>query len=137
MLEKRPLPLQDYKVAYYFSSYTAILLAVSRKFLKNRRPNEAEIKDRRTKFLTELLFSLESTQLYLLQAILFAIDCTIFHTNLHELFCLFISWTNRVHSGKFMDNWWISCQLMVDMEHFYDNLIIVNLYMKNLIRFFN
>ena len=68
MLEKRPLPLQDYKVAYYFSFYTAILLTGSRKFLKNRRPNEAEIKGRRTrgtKSATELLFSLESTQVCL------------------------------------------------------------------------
>ena len=48
MLEKRPLPLQDYKVAYYFSSYTAILLAASRKFLKNRRPNKGEIEGRIT-----------------------------------------------------------------------------------------
>ena len=27
-----------------------------------------------------------------------------FYTNLHELFCPFISWTNWVNSGKFMDN---------------------------------
>ena len=33
-----------------------------------------------------------------------------FYTNLHELFCQFISWTNLVISGKFMDNCWISCQ---------------------------
>ena len=65
MLEKRPLPLQDYKVAYYFSFYTARLLTGSRKFLKNRRPNEAEIRDRRSKSATELLFSLESTQVCL------------------------------------------------------------------------
>ena len=69
MLEKRPLPLQDYKVAYYFSSYTAILLAASRKFFKNKRPNEAEIKGRRTNSVSELLFSLESTQLCLLYTV--------------------------------------------------------------------
>ena len=38
-------------------------------------------------------------------------DCAIFYTNLHELFCQFISWTNSVNSGKFMDNCWISCQV--------------------------
>ena len=27
-----------------------------------------------------------------------------------------------------MDNCWISCQVMGDMENFYDNLIIINLY---------
>ena len=52
----------------------------------------------------------------------------IFYTNLHELFCQFISWTNWVNSGKFMDNCWISCQVMADMKKVYDNLIIVNLY---------
>ena len=39
-----------------------------------------------------------------LQVILFEIDCAIFYTNLHELFGQFISWTNWVNSGKFMDN---------------------------------
>ena len=33
----------------------------------------------------------------------FEIDCAIFYTNLHELFCQFISWTIWVNSGKFMD----------------------------------
>ena len=27
-----------------------------------------------------------------------------------------------------MDNYWTSCQVMDDMENFYDNLIIINLY---------
>ena len=61
------------------------------------------------------------------QVILFEIDCTIFYTNLHELFCHFISWTNWVNSGKFMDNCWISCQVMADMKKVYNNLIIINL----------
>ena len=52
----------------------------------------------------------------------------IVYTNLHELFCQFISWTNWVNSGKFMDNCWISCQVMADMKKVYDNLIIINLY---------
>ena len=43
------------------------------------------------------------------------IDCTIFYTNLHELFCQFISWTNLVNSGN-MDNCWISCHFMADMK---------------------
>ena len=51
----------------------------------------------------------------------------IFYTNLHELFCQFISWTNWVDSGKFMDNCWISCQVMADMKKVYDELIIINL----------
>ena len=49
------------------------------------------------------------------QVILFEIDCAIFYTNLHELFCQFRSWTNWVNSGKFMDNCWIWCQVMADM----------------------
>ena len=64
---------------------------------------------------------------YELQIILFEIDCAIFYTNLHELFCQFISWTNWVNSGKFMDNYWVSCQIMADMENFYDDLMIINL----------
>ena len=68
-----------------------------------------------------------------LQAILFEIDCAIFYTNLHELLCQFLSWTNWVNSGKFMDNYWISCQVMADMKKVYDDLIIIDLYqsMKN------
>ena len=50
------------------------------------------------------------------QVILFEIDCAIFYTNLHEFFCQFRSWTNWVNSGKFMDNCWISCQVMADMK---------------------
>ena len=64
-----------------------------------------------------------------LQVILFEIDCAIFYTNLHELFCQFISWTNWVNPGKFMDNCWISCQVMDDMEKLYKDLIIINLYL--------
>ena len=64
----------------------------------------------------------------MVQVILFEIDCAIFKTNLHELFCQFISWTNWVNSGKFMDNCWMSCQVMADMEKFYDDLIIADLY---------
>ena len=55
-----------------------------------------------------------STWETLIQVILFEIDCAIFYTNLYELFCQFISWTNWVNSGKFMDNCWISCQVMAD-----------------------
>ena len=40
----------------------------------------------------------------------------------------FISWTNWVNSGKCMDNCWISCQVMADMNKVYDDLIIINLY---------
>ena len=45
-----------------------------------------------------------------------------------ELFCQFITWTNWVNSGKFMDNCWLSCQVMADMENLYNDLIILNLY---------
>ena len=50
------------------------------------------------------------------------------HKFTQMLFCQFISWTNWVNSGKFMENCWISCQVMADMENFYNNLIIINLY---------
>ena len=33
------------------------------------------------------------------------------------MFCQFISWANWVNSGKFIDNSWISCQIMADMEN--------------------
>ena len=45
---------------------------------------------------------------YTIQVILFEIDWPIFYTNLHELFCQCISWTNWVNSGKFMNNCWMS-----------------------------
>ena len=60
----------------------------------------------------------------IVQVILFEVTCAIFYTNLHELFCQFISWSNLVNSGKFMDNGWISCQVLADMKKVYDNLII-------------
>ena len=50
-----------------------------------------------------------------IQVILFEIECTIFYTNLHELFCQFIS---LVNSGKFMDNCRITRQAMADMDKF-------------------
>ena len=49
--------------------------------------------------------------LLFLQVTLFEIDCAIFYTNLHGLFCQFISGTIWVNSGKFIDNCWISCQV--------------------------
>ena len=52
-----------------------------------------------------------------IQVILLEIDCAIFYTNLHELLCQFISWTNWVNSGKFMENCCISCQVVVDVEN--------------------
>ena len=47
---------------------------------------------------------------------------------LHKLIFQFISSTNRVNSGKFMDNCWISCQIMAGMKKVYKDLIIINLY---------
>ena len=46
------------------------------------------------------------------------------YTNLHELLCQFISWTNWVNSGKFMENCWRSCQVMADMKKDYDDLSV-------------
>ena len=63
---------------------------------------------------------------FVLQVVLFEIDFTFF-TQIY-MFCQLISWTNWVNSGKFMDNCWISCQVMADIENFYDDLIIINLY---------
>ena len=77
---------------------------------------------------TERLYSLPRK--CIIQVILFEIDCAIFYTNLHELFCQFISWTNWINSGNFMDNCWMPCQVMADMEKFYDDFIIINLYRK-------
>ena len=68
-------------------------------------------------------------QVFVLLVILFEIDCAIFYTNLHEFLCQFISWTNWVNSGKFMDNCWISCQVTAEMKKVYDDLIIINLYL--------
>ena len=39
-------------------------------------------------------------------------------------FFQFISWTDWVNAGKFLDNCWISWQIMADMKEVYDNLII-------------
>ena len=38
-----------------------------------------------------------------IQVILSEIDYTIFYTNLHELFCQFISWTHLVNFGKLLN----------------------------------
>ena len=63
------------------------------------------------------------------QVILLEINCAILYTNLHELFCQFRIWTNWVNPGKFLDNCWISCQVMADMKKVYDDLTIINLYL--------
>ena len=68
------------------------------------------------------------------QVILFEIDYTNFWTNLHKWLCQFIKWTNWVNSGKFIDNCWISCQVMADMKIFSNNLIIINLYCIHICR---
>ena len=47
-----------------------------------------------------------------LQVILFEIDCAILYTNLHELFCQFISWTNWVNSGKFIAEYHVKLWLI-------------------------
>ena len=66
------------------------------------------------KYIIYILFYVSEVKISLLlikhklQVILFEINCAIFYTNLHELFSQFISWTNWVNSGKFMDNHWIA-----------------------------
>ena len=52
-----------------------------------------------------------------------------FETNLHDFFLSVHKLKNWVNSGKSMDNCWISCQFMADMEKFYNDLIIINLHM--------
>ena len=76
-------------------------------------PSPSEVTNRKTEYV---------------QVILFEIDCAIFYTNLPELFCQLVSWKNWVNSGKFMDNCWISCQVMADVEKIYYDLIIINLH---------
>ena len=73
-------------------------------------------------------FSCFTLHLSYVQVILFEINCAIFYTNLHELFRQFISWTNWVNSGKFMDNCCISCQVTAGMKKVYNDLTIINLY---------
>ena len=70
---------------------------------------------------------MKNKEMIKVQVIHLEIDCAIFYTNLHELLCQFISWTNWVDSGKFMDNCLISWQVMAGMKKVYDNLIIINL----------
>ena len=59
--------------------------------------------------------------------ILFEIDCAIFDTNLHQLFCQFRNWTNWVNSGKFMDSCWISYLIWKKFRTI-SQLITINLY---------
>ena len=83
-------------------------------------------------FTLAILFApqeiLDLHRIALVQVTLYEINCAIFYTNWNELFCLFISWTNCVNSGKFMDNCWILCQVMAVMKKVYDGLIVINLY---------
>ena len=99
----------------------------SKKRLKNEFANNRFLKVY-DKVLGNPDFRLKWSVACRVQVILFEIDCAIFYTNLHELFCQFISWTNWVNSGKLMNNCWISCQVMADMKKVYDDLIIINLY---------
>ena len=74
--------------------------------------------------LTTVKFNKTCYRLFFLRSI-----AQFFYTNLHELFCQLINWTNWVNSGKFMDNCWISCQVKADMKKSYHDLIIINLYL--------
>ena len=66
------------------------------------------------------LFQPKYGRIFLLQIILFEIDCAVFYTNLHELFWQFKSQTNWVNSEYHVKLW-------ADMEIFYDDLIIIDL----------
>ena len=70
---------------------------------------------------------LHKSLVLVIQVIFFKIDCPSFYSNLHELFCQFISWTNWVNAGK-------SCQVMADMKKVYDELIIINLYLQTFVQ---
>ena len=55
------------------------------------------------KILRSVLLLTPAQQSLFLQVILSEIDCAIFYTNLHELFCQFISWTNWVNYGQLLN----------------------------------
>ena len=82
------------------------------------------------KWLYQMIWVLLFIYIVLIKdVILFEIDCAIFYTNLHELFCQFISKLNKL--GTFMDNCWVSCEVMADMKKkCYDHLMIINLYFE-------
>ena len=61
------------------------------------------------------------------QVILFEIDCAIFYTNLHELLGQFISWANWVNLWTIAE---YHVKLWLIWNFFYDDLIIINLYMN-------
>ena len=67
-------------------------------------------------------FSCFTLHLSYVQVILFEINFLLKFTrivsSIHKLIKL----------GKFMDHCWISCQVMADMEKFYNYLMIINLY---------
>ena len=48
------------------------------------------------------------------------------------MFGQFIRWTNWVNFDNFVDNCWISCQVMADRKKVYDCLTIINLYASQL-----
>ena len=115
------------KLHYLFNKSERVLFVCS--FLGQNKPDSSyslkkslkvKIRDfiiKQKKIKTSLAYCLGITTKSYLHVILFEMDCTIIYTNLHELFCQFISWRNcRVNSGKFIDNCWKSCQVMADMK---------------------
>ena len=62
---------------------------------------------------------------------IFDLSCKVFSLwKIKSKFCQFISWTNWVNSGKFMENYWISCHVMADMKKVHNDLTMINLYSK-------
>ena len=118
-------PMNIIRVSYQISLLNVIMLCLTKstivtiKILFTRSYNQ--FPNYESKYFSSYMANSKN----LLQVILFEIDCAIFYTNLHELFCQFISWTNWVNSGKFIDNCWILRQVMKKVYH---DLIIINLY---------
>ena len=115
------------KIIFYSGNQLPVVLTIPRHFFWS--VSFCLLKSQCNFFVLSGIFQTESwdDKTILLQVIIFEIDCAIFYTNLHDFFCQFISWTNWVNSGKFMNNCWISCQVMADMKKVYDDLIIINL----------
>ena len=126
----RTLWIWRWKIRQLFSGFLDVILKEHFQLPLGQKPSNFVIHN------TFLIWNLSCwLKQFVVHVILFEIDSAFFYTNLHELFCQVISWTNLVNSGK-MDNCWISCQVMADMKKVYDNLIIINLYLQKQKQFF-
>ena len=84
-------PMNIIRVSYQISLLNVIMLCLTKstivtiKFLFTRSYNQ--FPNYESKYFSSYMANSKN----LLQVILFEIDCAIFYTNLHELFCQFIS----------------------------------------------